>query len=274
MCHVTKLVVYTPTLVNTSNDILNLLFPDSNCRNMWVVMICSGFAQTLIFLITCKFAESNIYSLRLNGVVSCINITDQLLITSAVGCGLQASRTEIYHHGFVYSDGHCHVCRSNITRGLSNEEALWSGPHYTQGKFDATISYIIIPLHSSWPVTLTCINGVNLYNHVLGLGYGWMVSEFNVLSTVDMIFLSVWLYNICNELLYSLPFKYIWINCWTYMQSRLVLCANTWMLYNVWKSEDIQGGGSAVCWRRGPPGSLGNPRRVWGCARHVVNYIV
>ena len=108
--------------------------------NMWVDMIYSGCAQTIIFLITWKFVESNVYSLTLNdGPVSCVNITDGHWIVSAVDCGLHASRNELYHHGFVYNDGHCHLCRSNNSNcGRSSEGDMMSGPHHIEGEFGAT----------------------------------------------------------------------------------------------------------------------------------------
>ena len=129
---------------------------------MWVDMIYNGFAQTLIFLITCKFAESYMYSLRLNdGPVSCINITDGHWIISAIHCGLHASRNELYHHGFVYTDGHCYLCRSNNAHcGIPTEEVLMSGPYHIEGESDAHYSDVIMTTIASQITSLTIVYSI------------------------------------------------------------------------------------------------------------------
>ena len=109
-------------------------------------MIFNLLAPALVVLSFSTFAESNIYTLRSNeAFVYCVDVTSKYGIRSAVDCSLYASRTEIYDNGMMYYGNRCHVCRNNSTIcGISTEEDLLRGTHYTKGKLDATKLYTCI----------------------------------------------------------------------------------------------------------------------------------
>ena len=72
-------------------------------------------------------------------MIHCFDVTDEHVMRSVIECGLQASDTEIYDHGFVYDGSRCHICRSNSTKcGISTEEFLLPDPYYVKGIFEAT----------------------------------------------------------------------------------------------------------------------------------------
>ena len=102
----------------------------------------------LILLIWSKFAESNTYSPRSNDAfLYCVNVADKHGIRSAVDCGLYASWSDIYSHGFVYDGGRCHMCRCNNAHcDMSSEEVLLKGPHHVKGERHDAKQTIFLPL--------------------------------------------------------------------------------------------------------------------------------
>ena len=117
---------------------------ESNAVNM--DMIFNQLAIVLVVLSSSTFAESNTYSLRSNdAILHCVDVASKHAIRYAIDCSLHASRTEIYDNGMVYDGNRCHVCRSNITLcGISTEEVMLRGSHYTKGKLEATQQYTCI----------------------------------------------------------------------------------------------------------------------------------